>query len=248
MLKCIILGLVQGLTEFLPISSSGHLVILGNIFGLQGSELFITVFLHLATALALVVFFIKDIFRAMRDIRLLMLILTVTLITGLIAISAKDFFESFFSNPKSVAVFLFITGVILISTMAMRAGKRDIKKLKFMDALILGVTQGLAIIPGISRSGTTLSLLLFRNLDYEAAFKFSFLAAIPAIVGAAILEFKNFPAIKINKIDLSVAFMISFVTGLFSLFILKKIMIKRKFYLFGYYCIAIAVITFIFLK
>jgi len=248
MIKYIFLGIVQGLTEFLPVSSSGHLAILENIFGFQGQELIITVFLHLATTLALVVFFMKDIIKALRDLRLIMLIIVVTLITGVIGILGKDFFEKLFSSPKAIAVSFFATGIILIYAGRLRFPQRSMEKIKFIDAVILGITQAVAIIPGISRSGITISTLLLRKLDYESAFRFSFLVAIPVIVGAALLELKDFQAISLDRGNLAVGFMVSFIVGLISLFILRRIMKAGKFHYFGYYCIVIAVITLIFIK
>ncbi|MDD5043958.1 MAG: undecaprenyl-diphosphate phosphatase [Candidatus Omnitrophica bacterium] len=248
MIKYLFLGIVQGVTEFLPVSSSGHLVILERLFGLQGQEVAITVFLHLATVLALVVFFFKDILKVLRDLRLMLLIITVVLITGSIGIAGKGFFEKLFSSPKAVAISFFATGVILLYAGRLRFPQRTMEKIKFSDAVILGITQAIAIIPGVSRSGITISTLLSRKLDYASAFRFSFLAAIPVMIGAALVELKGLEAMAPDKGDLTAGFLASFLAGLIALFILRRIMRAGKFYLFGYYCIAIAVITLIFVK
>ncbi|MBI4972552.1 MAG: undecaprenyl-diphosphate phosphatase [Candidatus Omnitrophica bacterium] len=169
MLNYIILGIIQGLTEFFPVSSSGHLVISQRLLGIGGEELVISVVLHLGTTLALIVFFFKDILKALRDTKLLFFIIVVTVITGIIGISGKDFFERLFLSPKLVAVALIFTGIILILTHRFVRPKRNM--LGITDALALGFAQGASIIPGISRSGMTISTLLFRRVDWETSFK-----------------------------------------------------------------------------
>ena len=247
MLKYIFLGIVQGLTEFLPVSSSGHLVILQNILGIQGEELTLSVILHLGTAFALIIFFFKDILRLVHNLKLLSLILIVSIITGLIGILGKDFFESLFSAPRLVAGALIITGIVLILTKKFVDGQR--KDLSIKDAVILGFTQAIAIIPGISRSGITLSTLLFRKIDRETSFKFSFLVSIPVIFGAALLEAKKIKfALNAGIINFAVGFMFSLVSGLIALWLIKIIISRAKLYYFGFYCILIAIITLLFVK
>ncbi|MFH1269760.1 MAG: undecaprenyl-diphosphate phosphatase [Candidatus Omnitrophota bacterium] len=247
MLKYIILGIIQGLTEFLPVSSSGHLVIIQRLFGMTEEAVAVSVALHLGTVLALVIFFFKDILNLFRNIKLMSYIVIVTLITGVIGISGKDFFERLFSSPRLVAVALIITGIILILTKRLMEKRRDTLNIK--DAFILGLTQGIAIIPGISRSGTTISTLLFRGLDRQTAFRFSFLASIPAVFGAVILEAKDIGlACNIGAGNLVIGFIFSLLTGLLSLGILKAILSKAKLHYFGYYCIIIAVITLLFMR
>lgn len=247
MIKYIILGIVQGMTEFLPVSSSGHLVILEKILGVTADQLAISVVLHLGTAFALVVFFFKDLGRVLRDFRLLSLLFITTVITVIIGIAGKDFFENLFASTTPVALALIVTGIMLISTKRFMTGTRN--DLNFKDASILGLTQSIAIIPGISRSGTTVSTLLFRGLDREKSFYFAFLAAIPVIFGAALFEMKKIDyALKAEPVALAVGFLASFFTGLFSLWILKLVIRKAKLHYFGYYCIAVAVITLLFLR
>lgn len=246
MLKYIILGIIQGLTEFLPVSSSGHLVIMQKLFGITEQAVVVSVVLHLGTSLALVIYFFKDILNLSRNIKLLSYIIVVTLVTGIIGISGKDFFEGLFSAPRLVAIALIFTGIILILTKKIMQAKRSALNIK--DALILGLTQGFAIIPGISRSGITISTLLFRGLDREMSFRFSFLAAIPAIFGAAILEAKNINLACNNCGNLIIGFIFSLLTGILSLKILKIVLGKAKLHYFGYYCIIIAVITLLFIK
>lgn len=247
MLKYITLGLLQGITEFLPVSSSAHLVIMQRVLGITGQELAVSVILHLGTATALVIFFFKDILALLRNIKLLSFIIIVTIITGIIGFLGKDFFESLFSSVKLIAVALIVTGIILILTRNFMDAKRI--KLNTKDAVILGVTQAIAIIPGISRSGITISTLLFRRIDKETSFRVSFLASIPAVFGATVLEARKI--IFICGIDIKnfvVGFIFSFLAGIFSLWLLKRSLKRAKLHYFGYYCIIIAIITLAFIR
>lgn len=247
MLKYIILGIIQGITEFLPVSSSGHLVIMQKILGISGQELAVSIVLHLGTVLALVVFLFKDILGAIRQKTLLLLIIIATIITGIIGITGKGFFEGLFKSSEAVAIALIATGIILIITKKFMHAKRDILDIK--DAFILGIAQGLAIIPGVSRSGITISALLFSRINWETSFKFSFLASIPVVLGAAILEAKKIGfAFQGEPKNFILGFIFSFLTGILSLWILKIILSKAKLHYFGYYCIALAIIILLFIR
>lgn len=245
MINYIVLGIVQGLTEFLPVSSSAHLVFLERIFNISDYQLDIAVILHLGTTLALIIFFYKDVLEMLRDKKALLLILVVTVITGTIGVLGKDFIEGLFSSVKLAAAALIITGLVLLATRKFMAAKKD--KINFSDAGILGLTQAIAIIPGISRSGITVSTLLFRGINRQEAFRFSFIAAIPAVLGAALLEAKHIGTMC-NLGELLVGFIFSFIFGLLALWIFKKVIDKAKLYYFGYYCIIIAIVVLVFLK
>lgn len=247
MLKYIILGIVQGITEFLPVSSSAHLVIVQKIFGITGQEVALTVVLHLGSALALILYFFKDIVEVLRDVKLLLFIMLVTIITGSIGILGIDFFESTFRSPQLISVALIITGVILIFSQRFMDGRR--KTVSIKDAILLGLTQAIAIIPGISRSGITICSLLFRKIDREVSFKFSFLVSIILIFGANILEAReiNF-VLKTDGVNLMAGFGASLFSGILALWILKLVMQKAKLHYFGYYCIGIALLTLLFIK
>lgn len=247
MFKYIILGITQGLTEFLPVSSSGHLAVLQKLLGISGHEIAVSVILHLGTLLAVFIFFFKDIMGLFCEMRKILLIFIVTLITGAIAIIGKDFFESLFSAPKLVAVGWIVTGIVLIFTSRFMSNNRD--RVGIKDACALGFSQGLAIIPGLSRSGVTISTLLFRGLDRKTSFTFSFLAAIPAICAAALMEAKDISlALRLDPKSLMAGFICSFLAGLAALQILKFVINKARLYYFGYYCIVIAIITLIFMR
>lgn len=247
MYKYILLGVIQGLTEFFPVSSSGHLVIFQNILSVTKNQVALDVVLHLGTVCALLVFFFKDIIKLLRDIKMIALIIIVTIITGAIGVAGKDFFEQLFVSPKAVGVSLFITGVILLLTKKFSQQNRD--KVSLKDSAILGVTQGIAIIPGISRSGMTISTLLFRGLKSEICFKFSFLVAIPVILGAAVMEGRHISsAMKGDGTNFAAGFIFSFIFGLIALAIVRRVLNKAKLYYFGYYCIIVAILTLIFVK
>jgi len=236
--KLILLGVLQGLTEFLPISSSGHLAIAQKILGINEGLLQITVTLHLGTLLALFVYFFKDILAALKDIRLIKNILIVTIVTGLIGITGKDFFESLFSSIRYVSAALFFTAFILFLSRRYLGGKKSLRDVGVGDSLLLGIAQGIAIIPGISRSGLTISALLFRGFDRIDAFRYSFLASIPAVIGAFLIESGGGSLLFSRNVCLG--FLASFLSGLAALKILKTVLAKAKWYLFGYYCIILA--------
>lgn len=243
MIKYIFLGIVQGLTEFLPVSSSGHLVIAQRILGVGGQELWFSIVLHLGTLAAVILFFFNDILEALRDKKIIFFIIIVTLITGMAGILGKGFFESLFSSTKSVSLSLAATGLVLLGTKSFLArAKRGTLNTK--DALVFGFAQSLAIIPGISRSGITISSLLFRGLKKERAFSLSFVAAIPAVLGAVFLEAREIHScLMLGFANFFAGFAASFCAGLAALWILKIVINKAKLHYFGYYCFVIALLA-----
>ncbi len=195
-LQAIILGIVQGLTEFLPVSSSGHLVLfqtwMGDGFFAQDQPLLFVLALHLGTLIP-VLWFYRDSLRELPSEsgrRMAALVLVGTVPTGLVGVVFKDHFETLFSSPDRVAVALLATGALLFATRG-RDGAGDDAALTVRTALIIGLVQGLAITPGISRSGSTIAVALFLGLNRELAARFSFLLSIPAILGAVVLETKD---------------------------------------------------------
>jgi undecaprenyl-diphosphatase len=218
-----------------------------KILGLSGNEVALSVVLHLGTVLALLVFFFKDILGLLSNLKLLLYITIVTIITGIIGVAGKDFFEGLFSSVRLIAIAWIFTGIILILTKKFMAAKR--KELNIKDAIILGFTQTIAIIPGVSRSGITISTLLFRKIDRETSFRFSFLAAIPAVCGAALLEARKINlALRGEYINFMAGFIFSFLVGLFSLWVLKLIIQRAKLHYFGYYCILAAILVLLFVR
>ena len=247
MFKYIILGVVQGLTEFFPVSSSAHLVIVQKLLGIFEQRVFISVILHLGTTLALIVFFFKDIVAALHNRRALIFIAIAVFVTAAIGIPGKKFFESLFASSFVAALGLIFSGVILILTRRFTQAKRN--NFNYKDAFVLGLAQGLAIVPGISRSGVTISTLLFRRLDKETSFRLSFIASIPVVLGAVLLKIKDINNFSnLNLQGLLAGFIFSFAFGIIALKILKAFLEQAKLHYFGYYCILLAVVTIIFLK
>jgi undecaprenyl-diphosphatase len=248
-MKFIILGIIQGLTEFLPVSSSGHLVLAEKLFGVHDYQLLIILVCHFGTLLSMFVYFFKDIIGVFKKLGLIGHIIWVSVITFIIAKSGQKFFESLFSSARAVSVALCVTGAILLIASRFQNGKRSLNSMDIRDSSLLGLMQGIAVIPGISRAGMTISSLFFRNIERDSAFKFSFLAGMPAIAGAFILQIKDAGAIPAEvRGHLILACAASFVTGLAALAILRSIINQAKFHWFGYYCIAAGVLSFIFIK
>ncbi|MFC1645591.1 undecaprenyl-diphosphate phosphatase [Candidatus Omnitrophota bacterium] len=268
MIKFIILGIVQGITEFLPVSSTGHLVILQHVLEIEKNVVFLDLVLHLGTLCSLMIFFRRDIlillsnfFIAINDIifqkrmsyvwryddkfKLCIHIIVSTVITGFIAMVGRDFFERQFVNINVVILCLFIMGIILLLTKNFVHGQRRLRHISLKDSILFGLIQSLAIVPGISRSGITISMLLFRNLDKESAFKFSFLASIPIILVAFISKFNQFQEIArdIPLVYLISGFLFAFASGLAALYILRFILKQNKFFKFSYYCFLISAVV-----
>lgn len=247
MIAYILLGVVQGLTEFFPVSSSGHLAILQKLMGMTEGALAVSVVLHLGTVCSLLVFLFKDISALFKNVRELIFIFLVTIVTGIIAIIGKHFFESLFVSSFAVGIGWLITAGVLFLTRTHTQGKRVVPGIR--DALILGLTQGCAIAPGVSRAGMTLSTMLFREMDNAAAFRLSFLVAIPAVLGAALLEAKDIDfAMQAHATGIIVGFLASFLTGIFALWCMRKVMLQAKLHYFAYYCMIIGVLTLIFIR
>lgn len=244
MLKYAILGTVQGLTEFLPVSSSAHLVCAYKLLGLESQEVAFSVILHLGTLLALTIFFFKDILSLLKKPKEMLFIAIVTVITAGIALSGKGFFESLFSSARYLSLTMLVTGFILISTRRAAMPSKD--SVGLGDSLLLGLAQGLSVIPGISRSGITVSSLILRGIKREECFRFSFLAGIPAILGAALLESKDISSVlSAQPAAIAAGFVFSFTTGYIALLLFKKAVEKAKLHYFGYYCIFFSIAVFI---
>lgn len=192
-IQAIILGFIQGLTEFLPISSSGHLVLFQKIFGINEPTLIFDTMVHVGTLLAVVTVFWKDILALLKRPfqKLTWLLVAGTIPTGVIGIVFKDYFEAMFKSGSTLGFEFLITGFVILFAERLNNGRKNIKETSYLDAAFIGVMQGAAIMPAVSRSGLTISGALMRDLDREFAAKFSFLLSIPAILGAALLQAKD---------------------------------------------------------
>lgn len=270
-LDAIILGLVQGVAEFLPISSSGHLAILHNLFNMSdlgSSHMFFDVLLHFGTLIAICFMYWSDI-RAMLgqtidllggrtfdanggrrkfpEARLFMLIIVATLPLVLI-LPVHKYIEALSNSTIYVGIALVLTGCILLVADKMPKGSKTEKNMLFTDALIVGLCQCVATLPGLSRSGTTITAGIATGHDRSYAVKFSLLMSIPAVLGATLLELID--AVK-TGIDVSLipaylfGMIAAMVSGVLSIGILKIIAKKTRFGGFSYYCWIVGVLTII---
>ena len=260
-LQSILLGVIQGLTEFIPVSSSGHLVFFQSLFGVEEPPLFFDVMLHLGTLLAVVLLFRDDIWKIIlatgktlkgkregwQHTRLFFWIVLGTIPTGLMGILLKDWFESLFSKPKTVGIMILVTGLVLWLTRWANARGRTLEKMGWMDSVLIGIAQGIAIIPGISRSGATISAGLFRGLDRELSGKFSFLLSVPAILGATLLELRKIGTVE-NLPSTLIGTGAAFVVGILSLKFLMKMIKMGRISNFSYYCWGIGIVMVILAK
>jgi undecaprenyl-diphosphatase len=270
-IQAIIMGAVQGLTEFLPISSSAHLVIIPEIMGVKSSLAFDTL-LHVGTLLAVVGYFWKDIIAMIQafvssiiDIfhgnfkknikedpfkRLTWLVIIGTIPAGLMRVLFKSEFENLFSSVAAVGFFLLITGVILWG--AEWIGKRNkdkegkkIKEVTFTNSLVIGLFQGFAIAPGISRSGSTIAAGLFSGLERKLAARYSFLLSIPAILGAALIQAKDIASFDTNMGVAVAGFLSAMVFSYLAVKFMMSYIQKHSLVIFAYYCWIVGAVTLI---
>lgn len=267
-LNALILGIIQGVSEFLPISSSGHLSIAQNLFGLEvegSGDMFFEVLLHLGTLAAVFVVYWADIkemvlefFRTIGDIRrggmpnpipparrLILLIIVGTLPLFLV-LPIQDFVEGLSSNTYVVGAALLLTGVLLFASDRVRKGKKAERSATLADVVMVGVGQAVATCPGLSRSGTTIAIGCFMGMERKFAVRFAFLLSIPAVLGANILKIAD-----VAKAGVDPALIPSYllgvaaaaVSGYLSIRLVHMIADKGKFGAFAYYCWAAGVVT-----
>jgi len=244
--KFIFLGIVQGITEFLPISSSGHLFLIQKLLKIEGDFLSFFVLLHLATLLAIIIFFSKKI-KLFFNAKLLSNILLITLISGIMGLGIRFYLKELLGSTFMLT-FCFLANAGILLSIRPASGERDISSINFKDALFLGLLQGFSPLPGISRSGITIVGLLRRGFKRNEAFILSFTMAIPLIIGAFVVEFKELgqmvsPTLSLQSIGLG--FVAAFVFGLLALHLVKKALINKKFKNFAYYCLILALLTLI---
>lgn len=269
-LSAILLGIVQGVAEFLPISSSGHLAILQNLFALSAGEehMFFDVLLHLGTLISICVCYWGDIVAMVREVfivlrggrradgtpvqgnlgaaRLFLMIVVGTLPLFLV-LPINDSVEQLYYITPFIGVALLLTGCMLFVSDRMAPGKRTEKNMRFRDALIIGLCQCVATIPGLSRSGTTITAGIATGLDRGFAMKYSFLLSLPAVLGANLLSFIK--ALGEESIELSmvpaylVGLLAAMLSGIAAISLMKLIAKKSKFGWFAYYCWGAGLLT-----
>ncbi len=267
-IESIILAILQGLTEFLPISSSGHLVLAEHLLGVKKSGIDFEVFVHFGTMLSVVLIFWKDIFEILRsffakifqfgrlkenfksdaNFKTSILIIWASIPAGVAGVLFEEKIELAFQNPKLTSLFLIITGIILFSTRF--AKNKPEKDFGLASSFFVGVAQAFAILPGISRSGTTISAGMLAGINGVKSARFSFLLSLPAIFGATLLKTKEIVELSLfDKLpQLLLSSLIAFVTGYIAIKFLLKIISRGNFSAFAYYCAIVGLIGLIFLK
>lgn len=250
----LLLGLVQGITEFLPISSSGHLAIIRHIFKIQENGVAIDTAFHFGTLFSILFVFrekiinlIKESFNKDQEIKNnpLFLIILGIIPAGLFGVLFEKRIGSFFESPKTIVIFIGITGLILLST---KFSKNKNNPINIKNALIIGVFQIFALLPGISRAGTTISCALNLGIDRKESADFSFFMCIPLLLGAGLLEFHDLLKLSMHELKLVlVGVFVSFLSGILALKILYKILSNQKFYMFSWYCFIVSLLGFVLL-
>jgi undecaprenyl-diphosphatase len=275
LLESIIMGVIQGVTEFLPVSSSGHLAIFKNFFGLNEAGLLFDVLLHVGTLIAVFVVFYKDIWELIvnglgivkdsfmnvcyfvnnlfnksnpkeyRDVistpyrRFAMLVIVTTIPTGIMGIVFNDVIEQAGAALIIPGICLLITGTLLLIADNTPDGIKDENTVSYKNAAIVGVCQGVATLPGISRSGTTIVACLVSKMDRKFAVKYSFIMSIPVILGAALLEVKDITASDISSdvmVNYIIGMIVSAVVGYVCIKTMLNVVRKKKFTGFAIYC------------
>lgn len=266
--EAVVLGLVQGLAEFLPISSSGHLALIQQCFGISDDKvLLFAVLLHVGTLISVFIVYWKDIWElivelcltikdlctgkglrlAERPVRKLgVMIIVATIPTAIIGLLFNDFFDSLYTSVIPIGIGLIITGFLLVFAERMGEGNRGIQQMNFRNAIFIGLVQGVAICPGISRSGSTLFGSLICNLDRKFAVKFVFLISIPSILGSAVLEAPAAIEAGVTAADVGpilVGMLVAAVSGLVAIKTMIKIVSDKKLSYFSYYVWALGLIV-----
>lgn len=249
-LQGFLLGIIQGLTEFLPVSSSGHLVLLQNLFGIEENMFTFDLCVHFATLIAVCTVYRQDILSYIKKpfSKPVLLIIIATVPAVVAALLAEDWLKSFFHTGNSLGIGFLFTALVLLVVSKIPAGKKSIEKAKGSDAFIIGCGQAIALFPAISRSGMTISTSLARGLKREDASKFSFLLSIPVIVGAVVFDLydviKN-PSLlgDINIAPLIVGMIAAGLSGYFAVRFMIKVVNNGKLKYFSYYLFVIAALV-----
>jgi len=251
----VVLGLLQGFTEFLPVSSSGHLVLTQSLLGIKESGVTFEVVVHLGSLLAVVIYFrsrfknlILSLFDSNRksEHKTILFLSLGTLPAVIAVLFFKDFFEESFSNSILTSMMLILTGFVLLSSRLSKNGKKNIS---ILSSVIMGIGQALAIMPGISRSGTTIVAGMHSGVKPSEAAEFSFLLSVPAILGAVVFKFDDLISINSDLVGhYLVAILITFLSSLFAVYAVLTLIKKGKFEYFAYYCFAAGAVGLYLLK
>ncbi|MBF0476219.1 MAG: undecaprenyl-diphosphate phosphatase [Deltaproteobacteria bacterium] len=262
MFKAVILGIIQGITEFLPVGSSAHLVIFQQFLGIVEPDVLFDVCLHLGTLVAVLTFYRRQVaelctefwwmlrnvrqrkeleaaFNTRPALRAAILIIIGTIPTGIIGVTLMHQFEALFPSLLGVGLALIITGLILLGTYWMPNSTRRMYRMGMLDAVIIGMVQGFAVAPGISRSGSTIAAALYLGLNRRVAAAFSFLLSIPSILGALILKLheSHHPTLALEPILTGT--LVAALVGYLTLKLLVKIIDQGRLWLFAPYCLLV---------
>jgi undecaprenyl-diphosphatase len=257
----IILGLVQGLTEFLPVSSSGHLILAQHLLGMNPPGVAAEVMLHLATLLSVLVVYGRDFLKLLRSRNwpYIGALALATVITVALALPFKDRMESFADSSaavKYVGAFLLLTAILLLLAeqrarhLAGKAVASELQSPGWGRAALTGVVQAIAVIPGISRSGSTISAMLICGIGYESAARFSFMLSVPVILGAAVLSIPDLQAGTANGslhvVPLLAGFAAAAVSGVLAIRFLLAILRRQRLFMFSIYCAVVGILALLF--
>ena len=254
LLEAIILGFIQGISEFLPVSSSGHLLVFHHIFDIQEEPLTFIIVLNMGSLIPLLWVFRKDVIELLKRPfqKMTAILIVATLPIIVVTILFEDLIESLFTIVQLLPIGFVITGVVLLLSDRLKKNERDLKSLKFLDAILVGLAQAIAVFPGLTRSGSTIVASLFRGLDRENAAKFSFLMSIPTAFGAIAFRARHIITGRVliddlNFINLGAGFITAAIVGYLSINFMLSIVKKAKLKYFAlYYVFALAVIIFLF--
>lgn len=282
LLQAIIMGIIQGVTEFLPVSSSGHLAIFKILFHAEtDTGLLFDVILHLGTLLAIFAVYYRDIFRmivegvqiirdafinVMRFFRnkfckeenkyirivtngyrkFVLLVIVSTIPTGIIGIVASEFIAMASQILLIPGICLIVTSILLFISDRIQGGRKGPKNISYTNGFVIGICQGIATLPGLSRSGTTIAACLISGFDRRFAVKYSFIMSIPAVLGAAILELKDLPSASVSGTEIAyylVGMLVAAVVGYICIKTMLVIVKKKKFTIFSIYCFLVGVLS-----
>lgn len=250
-LQVIVLGIVQGIAEFLPISSSGHLVLTEQLLGQLGGHSIATgkeleVMLHVGTLLSILVVYAHDLWKIAFQPRTIAILVVATIPAAVVGLLLEDWFEQAFDSPMIAGFGLLVTAALLWVAQRMERARFNDGDLPWANAIVIGMFQAVALVPGISRSGSTISGGLLTGVDRLSATRFSFLLAIPVTLGAVLLTTKKIVeegGLSVDTGPLLLGIVVSFVTGLLTLRWLIRLISQRKLHWFSIYCASVGLLT-----
>ena len=264
--RAIILGVIQGGTEFLPVSSSGHLVLIPALLGWQTPTLSFTMGLHMGTFFAVLFYYFKDVIKLVKGflsifkkvrtpeeifyLRLLVYIIIAAIPAGIMGVIFSKKVEQLFSSPHQVSWLFFLTAFILfLASFDFSKEQTSLRNISLKNSISVGLMQIVSLLPGVSRSGSTIAGGVYSGMKREDAARFSFLLSIPIIFGAGIFELRdmlNASVSGVSNVELLIGFLVAFIVGLLSIKLFFSLIKKTRFYVFAIYCVIISIIGLIF--